>query len=365
MAEEDISRFLDNGLSASSYVWGAVHGQQVHRIDLDTVGGFGVSFTTYGATLLSVRAGDRAGAIEEVTLQHDTLEGVVGGDAFYGSTVGRVCNRIGGATFSGAVWRHELIYTSDGVGVCFELDSPDGDGGFPGALAVKVTYTIKRLSKPGTGELHSKMEAMHLDGDGEKKKVATPLNMTNHAYWNLSGNHKRSIRGHGLLLRCDRYLPLDDNQIPTGKLAPVRGTVFDFSEERSLGTAIDGIGGDPPGLDHCLVCVGAQNDGRTKESADDGADAGDLPLIARLHEAESGRAMEVFGSQPAAQVYTSNFLSEDPRDKPHSRHYAVCLETQHFPDAVNQSDWAESVLMQPGATYLQRSRHVFSVDGVA
>lgn len=77
----------------------------------------------------------------------------------------------------------------------------------------QVTYTIKRLSKPGTGELHSKMEAVHLDGDGEKKKVATPLNMTNHAYWNLSGNHKRSIRGHGLLLRCDRYLPLDDNQV--------------------------------------------------------------------------------------------------------------------------------------------------------
>ncbi|CAN0312738.1 unnamed protein product, partial [Laminaria digitata] len=93
------------GLSASSRVWGTVEGQEVHRIDLDTVEGFGVSLTTYGATLLSARAGDRSGAIEEVTLQHDTLEGVVGGDAFYGSTIGRVCNRIAGAKFTGEASR--------------------------------------------------------------------------------------------------------------------------------------------------------------------------------------------------------------------------------------------------------------------
>ncbi|CAN0279489.1 unnamed protein product [Ectocarpus sp. 4 AP-2014] len=99
----------NGGVSASSRVWGTVNGQEVYRIDLDTTEGFGVSFTTYGATLLSVRAGDRDGAIEEVTLQHDTLEGVVAGDAYYGSTVGRVCNRIVGASFSEASQEHQLI----------------------------------------------------------------------------------------------------------------------------------------------------------------------------------------------------------------------------------------------------------------
>ncbi|CAN0035251.1 unnamed protein product, partial [Hapterophycus canaliculatus] len=130
----------------------------------------------------------------------------------------------------------------------------------------------------------------------------TPVNLTNHAYWNLSGNGKRSVRGHGLMMQCDRYLPLDDDQIPTGDLAPVVGTFFDFSEEKSLGPAIDGVGGDPPGFDHCLVRVGTSDDGRAE-------DALPLPLIARLSEAESGRVMEVFGSQPSAQVYTANYLS--------------------------------------------------------
>ncbi|CAM9452217.1 unnamed protein product [Scytosiphon promiscuus] len=381
----------NSGISASSTVWGEVDGQKVYRIDLDTPEGFGVSFATYGATLLSVRTGDKDGAIEEVTLQHDTLDGVVEGDTYYGATVGRVCNRIAGASFSvdgeefsldandgpnclhsgsagfdKAVWRHEVVHTSDGVGIRFEHDSPDGEGGFPGTLASKVTYSVKRGSVPGTGELHTEMEVKYAKGAG--KKVPTPVNLTNHAYWNLSGNGKRSVRGHDLMMQCDRYLPLDNNQIPTGEIAPVLGTFFDFTEGKPLGSAIDGVGGDPPGLDHCLVRVGTSDDGRAEATSDDEAAEGaegpfSLPLIARLSEAESGRVMEVFGSQPSAQVYTANYLSEDSSDRPYARHYAVCLETQHFPDAVNHQEWADSVLLQPGGTYLERARHVFTFDG--
>ncbi|CAN0377763.1 unnamed protein product, partial [Ectocarpus sp. 12 AP-2014] len=324
----------NGGVSASSKVWGTVNGQEVHRVDLDTTEGFGVSFTTYGATLLSVRSGDRDGEIEEVTLQHDTLDGVVAGDAYYGSTVGRVCNRIVGASFSvdgkvisvdanngphclhggakgfdKAVWRHEVFHTSDGVSVRFEYDSPDGEGGFPGALATKVTYSVKRGSERGTGELHTAMEAEYVtddDGGKEKKRGPTPVNLTNHAYWNLSGDRKRSVRDHELMMRCDRYLPLDEQpvRVPTGEIMPVLGTPFDFTEGASLGAAIDGVGGNPPGVDNCLVRVGTSDGGRAAATSGgkDGEDGEGLPLIGRLSEAESGRVMEVFGSQPCAQV---------------------------------------------------------------
>ncbi|CAM9487291.1 unnamed protein product [Ectocarpus sp. 6 AP-2014] len=393
----------NGGVSASSRVWGTVNGQEarqcfgglVHRIDLDTTEGFGASFTTYGATLLSVRSGDKDGAIEEVTLQHDTLDEVVAGDAYYGSTVGRVCNRIVGASFSvdgevisvdancgphclhggtkgfdKAVWRHEVFHTSDGVGVKFEYDSPDGEGGFPGALATKVTYSVKRGSERGTGELHTAMEAEYVtdnDGGKEKKRGPTPVNLTNHAYWNLSGDRKRSVRDHELMMRCDRYLPLDDQpvRVPTGEIMPVLGTPFDFTEGASLGAAIDDVGGNPPGVDNCLVRVGTSDGGQAAATSGgkDAEGAEGLPLIGRLSEAESGRVMELFGSQPCAQVYTSNYLSTDPADRPHARHYAVCLETQHFPAAVNHEGWVESVLLQPGGKYLERTRHVFTVQG--
>eukprot|EP00903_Cladosiphon_okamuranus_P010539 g9969.t1 len=368
---------MSAGVSASSRVWGSVDGREVHRIDLDTAEGFGVSFATYGATLLSVRAADKDGRIEEVTLQHDTLEGVVADEFYYGSTVGRVCNRIYGAVFSvdgksfsleannethclhggpkgldKAVWRHEIV----GDGVRFEYDSPDGEGGFPGALAVKVTYSIKPGAKPGLGEMLTEMEAKHAPKGGGGK---TPINLTNHAYWNLSGDHKRSVRGHSLKMRCDRYLHMDEKRLLTGEVAPVLGTFLDFSSEKSLGAAIDGMDGDPPGLDHCLVCVGASDEGL----AESGQDFANLPLVARLSEADSGRVMELFASQPSAQVYTANYLSTDPANKPHAQHYAVCLEHQHFPDAVNRPKWAGSTLLEPGGTYLERARHVFSVVG--
>ncbi|CAM9407388.1 unnamed protein product [Ascophyllum nodosum] len=379
---------ISNDVVVSAKVWGILDGREVHRIDIDTPEGFGVSFSTYGATLLSVRAGDNKEQIEEVTLQYDTLEDVAAGTAYYGSTVGRVCNRIAGAKFSvdgrsftlaandgpnclhsgpkafdKALWRHQIVREDDGAaGVRFELDSPDGDEGFPGNLAVKATYTVRRGGgKPGTGELHSRMEATHIKTDTNGASSSpTPINLTNHAYWNLSGGGKRLVRGHDLFLRCDRYLPLDDQQIPTGELAPVPGTFFDFSEARPLGAAIDGIGGEPPGLDHCLVTIGATDDGKAKAKGNTGEQL-ELPLIARLHEPQSGRVMEVSGSQPGVQVYTANYLSEDPGDKPHVRHNAVCLETQHFPNAVNNPAWAQSVLVPPGATYSERSKHVFSV----
>ncbi|CAM9892873.1 unnamed protein product [Ectocarpus sp. 4 AP-2014] len=214
------------------------------------------------------------------------------------------------------------------------------------------------------------MEAEYVtddDGGKEKKRGPTPVNLTNHAYWNLSGDRKRSVRDHELMMRCDRYLPLDEQpvRVPTGEIMPVLGTPFDFTEGASLGAAIDDVGGNPPGVDNCLVRVGTSDGGRaaTTSGGKDGEDGERLPLIGRLSEAESGRVMEVFGSQPCAQVYTSNYLSTDPADRPHARHYAVCLETQHFPAAVNHEGWVESVLLQPGGKYLERTKHVFTVQG--
>lgn len=178
---------------------------------------------------------------------------------------------------------------------------------------------------------------------------ATIVNLTNHAYWNLSGNCKDSIRNHTLQLSCAGYLPVDSTQIPTGSVQEVAGTDFDFRVATVLGPRIDTIDGcGQPGLDHCFVVDGALG-GVEEEKAV-------LRHVATLTDNVSGRVLEVRSTHPGVQVYTGNWLPIGG-EAPFVQHQAICLETQHFPDAINQPQFP-SVVVRPNADYNQRS--VFS-----
>ncbi|CAM9268355.1 unnamed protein product, partial [Phaeothamnion confervicola] len=377
-------------------------GRNVTRVDLHCPAArISASFISYGATLISVRVPDQHGAEEEITLQYFDLAAVAAGSYYYGSTIGRVANRIAGGRFvldgatfqlpvnngpnslhggvrgfDQAVWRHELLPPSsaaakaaalaDGeAGVRFSLKSPDGDQGYPGAVAAEAVYSLG-----ADGALNSCFRAT-VDGR------ATVVNITNHAYWNLSGGCRRPVTGHTLRLHCSRYLPVDASQIPTGEMAAVAGTLFDFcAAARPLSDVVRDVdGGGRPGLDHCFVVDGhysaAGGCGATGSAS--AADRLPLPpaptpppprplmLVAEVVDPESGRTLSLSATQPGVQVYTANWLSADAKDAPHTAHNGVCLETQAFPDAANRPEWAPSVVLRPGCVYEHRACHRFGL----
>ncbi len=182
--------------------------------------------------------------------------------------------------------------------------------------------------------------------------LPTIINLTNHTYWNLSGNHKEKIYDHHLQLNCSYYLPVDDTQIPTGELRPVsEDPLFDFRGEgkvlRDSIMKIDGKG--RPGIDHCFV-------------VDQTDEMRSLKFLGKLSHIESGRSMEVYTTQPGVQVYTGNWLNNDesPGNHPHIIHNAMCLETQHFPDSVNKEHFP-SVILRPEQSYDHRSMFSFRI----
>lgn len=247
--------------------------------------------------------------------------------------------------FDKCVWGWTTTEAEDAVAVRFTLHSPDGDEGYPGALDAVVTYTLTR-----GGEL-----LMDYQATSDK---STPVNLTNHAYWNLSGGHRCGAPDHLLQTHCSRYVVTGDGNIPTGELRGVDGSPFDLRAEGGvrLGERIPLIPGpgDITGFDHCFVVDGAYE--RNLAGAHNSEDVQLFPA-ATLHCPLSGRVLQVSTSQPGVQVYTANFLASAP---PFSRHNAVCLETQHFPDTINQPAFPSCVL-RPGHVYHHRSKFAFSV----
>ena len=339
--------------------FGQTHdGIDVHRYCLSHPRGVSVALIEYGAIVQSVLAPDRDGQVEEISLGFDKLNGYLGEHPYFGATVGRYANRIAGGAFSlggqaytlavnngpnhlhgGRQGFDKVLWDSDGsesdseCAVRFRYTSPGGEEGYPGRLEVIVTFVLDDASR-----LTITYEAV---GDSP-----TPVNLTNHTYWNLAGAGSGDILRHELSIVADRYLPVDENLIPTGEYASVEGGPMDFRIPITVGSRISDVQG---GYDHCFVL---------------GEEASEAPRPAAiLRDPLSGRCLRISTTEPGVQFYTGNFLDgiAGARGKTFDLHGALCLEAQHFPDSPNQEAFPSTIL-RPGEAYRQVTVHEFSAS---
>jgi aldose 1-epimerase len=339
-------------------------GTAVEVFTLTNASGVEIRAITYGGIIVSIRTPDRSGAFADIALGYDTLDGYVKNSPYFGSITGRYANRIakGRFTLDGAayalatnngpnhlhgglkgfnkvVWAAEPFKTARGVGVALTYTSRDGEEGYPGTLRARVTYTLTERNE------------LIVDYEATTDK-ATVVNLTQHTYFNLAGAGARDILGHELQIDADRYTPADATLIPTGELAPVTGTPFDFRKPAPIGARINQ---DHPqlkaggGYDHNFVLV------RTGPG---------LAHAARVVEPATGRTLDVSTTEPGIQVYTGNFLDGTITGKagrvyPHRSGF--CLETQHYPDSPNQPAFPSTVL-RPGQEYKTTTVFTFGVS---
>jgi aldose 1-epimerase len=339
--------------------WGKTSdGTGVKLFTLRNANGMLVKITSYGAIVTELHAPDRAGKIENVTLGFDNLDQYLKGHPSFGATVGRVANRIakgrftldgqeyklavnngpnhlhGGLKgFDKQVWTAQpLVSNQHESALQFRYLSKDGEEGYPGNLTVAVVYALTERN-----ELKIAYSAI--------TDKATPINLTNHSYFNLVGTG--DILDHELMVAADRYTPSDAGLIPTGEIANVKGTALDFTTPTKIGARIEQLKPNPGGYDHNYVL----NSG-----------GGALNLAARAYEPKSGRVLEVFTAEPGIQLYTGNFLDgklTGVGGTVYHRHTGFCLETQHFPDSVNHSNFPSTIL-RPGQTYRTATVYAFS-----
>lgn len=331
-------------------------GTEVDQYALTNANGLEVTVLTYGAMITTVKVPDRDGKFESVALYLDPPEDYLSRRSVLGTIIGRYANRIAGASFTldgteyklsanaggnhihggrhgfhTLVWKAVPIQGAEGVGVKLTHTSPDGHEGYPGRLAVEVTYEL-------TNDDRLRMEYV------ARTDKPTHVNLTNHAYWNLAGAGSGDVLDHVLMLNADKYLPADKRKIPTGELKSVKGTPMDFTRPKTIGSRIDQVEGR--NYDHCYVL----NKRAGKR----------LSLAARVVEPKSGRVMEVYTTQPGVQLYTAGGMRLKTARVSYGPHHALCLETQHFPDSPNRPNFPSTVL-RPGETYRQLTVHKFSV----
>jgi aldose 1-epimerase len=343
--------------------FGRVGDTSVQIYTLTNAHGIEARIMTYGATLVSLKTPDRAGHSKNIILGFDTLDSYVAGVPYFGGTVGRYANRIAGGQFSldgksyqlpqnngpnslhggnrgfdKRVWKAQPIETAAGPTLRLTYVSAAGEEGYPGELTAHVTY---RLSNDDTLAIEYTATTT----------AATPVNLANHAYFNLTGDPERTILGHMLKINADRFTPVDATLIPTGELRNVAGTPFDFRTAQSIGSRINdkdeqlGLGG---GYDHNWILM--QRRPRSLEPA------------AELADPESGRSIEFRTTQPGLQFYSGNFLDGKPAGAGTVFKYrtGLCLETQHFPDSPNQSSFPSTIL-RPGQIYSQQTVLTFGI----
>ncbi len=338
-------------------------GEEVERFRLQNTAGAEASIITYGATLVSLATPDRDGLIEDIVLGYDSLAGYLEANPYFGSIVGRYANRIaeGAFTLDGetytlarnngpnhlhggvkgfdkANWEVEqIIEDTNQVGVSLNYVSTDGEEGYPGTLEVRVTYLLTEDNR------------LIVDYEATTDK-ATPVNLTQHAYFNLAG--QGSVEDHHLTLAASHYTPVDSTLIPTGEILSVEGTAFDFRGGKRIGEQIDDDGQQllyGGGYDHNFVLDRI---------------SGDLILAATVLEPESGRILEVHTTKPGMQFYTGNFLDGSITGKngvQYGRRSGFCLETQYYPDSPNQPNFPSSIL-RPGEVYQTQTVFAFHVE---
>lgn len=305
-----------------------------------------MDFLDFGGTIVSILAPDRAGRLGNIVPGYGTVGEYESGKAYYGALVGRYANRIAGSRFAldgreyrltandgrnqlhGGYGFHRRIWTVSAGESSAELAyrSPDGEDGYPGLLDVRVTYTLD-----AAGSL-----AVTYRATSDK---ATPINLTQHTYFNLSAGAVPDIRDHVLTIAADRFVPVDTELIPTGELAAVDGTVLDFRQPASLRSRLASGARElatPKGFDHCYVLPAGNN----------------LKHAARLIDPGSGRSVELATTEPGMQLYTGNWLPE-----PHS---SLTLEAQHFPDSPNRPEFPSTIL-RPGEEFRSTTIYRFGV----
>jgi aldose 1-epimerase len=340
-------------------------GVSVSRYVLSNKTGVEAVVISYGATLVSLRVPDRNGQAADIVLGYDDLSGYEEGKSFFGATIGRYGNRIAGGEFTldGMVFHlpkndgpnslhggtkgfNKRVWTgvdrsrADAQVLELSYTSPDGEEGYPGTLMVKVTYTLPTE----TNELRIDYTAT-TDKD-------TVINLTNHSYFNLSGDARKEITGHQLLLRAPQFTPVDSTLIPTGEWHAVHGTPFDFTKLTAIGARINQDDEQlkfGKGYDHNWVLERDEKDG--------------LQLAAEVVEPASGRVLEVLTTEPGIQFYSGNFLDGTAKGKGgqlYGHRTGLCLETQHFPDSPNHPKFPSTIL-KPGESYRSSTVLHFSV----
>ncbi|MCD8166120.1 MAG: galactose mutarotase [Bacteroides sp.] len=336
-----------------------VDGKATNLYTLTNKGGMEVCITNFGGRIVSIMVPDKNGDLKDVVLGFDNINDYINVPSDFGASIGRYANRIdqGKITLNGETiqlpqnnfghclhggpngWQYKVYDANqvDGQTLRLTLLSPDGDENFPGNVTAVVTY---KLTEDNTIDINYEATT----------DQTTVINMTNHSYFNLSGDPTKPITDHILYVNADTFTPVDDTFMTTGEIVSVEGTPMDFTTPRAVGSEIDNYDYDQlkngDGYDHNWVLNNTQD------------------IAARLVSPEIGISLEVYTNEPGIQVYSGNFLdgtAKGKKDIVYNKRTAICLETQHFPDSPNKPEWP-SVVLEPGETYHSHCAFKFGVE---
>ncbi|WP_439128621.1 aldose epimerase family protein [Polaribacter sp.] len=339
-------------------------GKAIEKYTLKNKNGVELNVITYGGRITSLKVPNKTGKLENVVLGHDTMEGYLRADnPFFGALIGRYGNRIANGKFTlngeeytlatndGAnhlhggvngfdrvVWTATPMEGKENSSLKLTYLSKDGEEGYPGNLEVTVIYTL------------TKDNSVEVSYEATTDK-STVVNLTQHAYFNLTGDFSKDILNHDVVIDADTYLPVDATLIPTGEIREVKETPFDFNSSKKIGKEINASNEQlkrGKGYDHCWVLNGEN---------------GEMRFVASAYDETSGRFMEIHSEEPAIQFYTGNFLDGSlpmPEGGTYAHRTGFCLETQHYPDSPNQEKFPSTVL-NPGETYSTKTIFKFSV----
>lgn len=340
-------------MQINKVLFGQIENKEVYLFSLTNKQGMSVKISNYGGIVTSIVVPDRSGHFDDVVLGYENLKGYLQETPYFGAIVGRYANRIangqftldgeqftlavnngsnhlhgGIKAFDKVIWDAETLENENELGLVLHYLSRNGEEGYPGDLDVTVQYILTN-----NNELKINYKAT--------TDKATPVNLTHHSYFNLSGFLKKDVLEHTLWIDADKYIVVDETLIPTGELRDVEDPM-DFRASKNIGTHIERVNG---GYDHTYVL---NNNGK-------------LAMVATLTEFTSGRTMDVFTTEPGMQFYSGNFLDGSITGKKgvvYHTHAGLCLETQHFPDSPNQPDFPNTIL-RPGEIYKQQTVYKF------
>jgi aldose 1-epimerase len=358
VSKEEAGQSATDSMKASitEKPFGNYYNAPVTEYTLTNSSGMQASILNYGGTITKLIVPDRNGKLGDVVLGFESFSGYMQKkDPYMGALVGRYANRIGNAKFTmdgktyklapnnfgnslhgGNVGFDKVIWNIEKIGdssLKLSYQSKDGEEGYPGNLNVQVIYTLEADN------------ALRIDYTATTDQ-ATPVNLTNHSYFNLSAGKDSTVLDHVLKLDADKYTPVNDQLIPTGQIANVKGTPLDFTTPKAIGKDIGSVKG---GFDHNWILNKKGND---------------IQEAATVYDPGSGRYMEVLTTQPGIQFYSGNFLNGDLQVTKEGQiyipHSGLCLETQHYPDSPNEPSFPSTIL-KPGETYRQITVYKFSV----